>query len=94
MRVRWTRPALSQLDQIQDYVAEDSPAAAHDIALALTSRPEQLLSEHPLAGRPGRVPRTRELVFADMPYIIVYRVTDDVEILAVAHTARKWPETF
>jgi plasmid stabilization system protein ParE len=45
-------------------------------------------------GRRGRASDTRELVFADLPYIVVYRVTNQVEILAVVHTARDWPEAF
>jgi plasmid stabilization system protein ParE len=40
------------------------------------------------------VPQTRELVFVDLPYIVVYWTRADVEILAVVHTARKWPEAF
>jgi len=30
MRVRWTLLALSQLDAIQDYIAEDNPLAAFE----------------------------------------------------------------
>jgi plasmid stabilization system protein ParE len=45
-------------------------------------------------GRAGRALNTRELVFADLPYIVVYRVTANIEILAVVHTARNWPESF
>jgi toxin ParE1/3/4 len=46
-------------------------------------------------GRPGRVPGTRELVVSDTPFILPYRVRDSaVEILAVFHGARQWPEQF
>jgi toxin ParE1/3/4 len=47
-----------------------------------------------MIGRQGRVGGTRELVVQGTPYIVVYRVHDDVEILAVVHGARKWPESF
>lgn len=41
----------------------------------------------------GRIEGTRELVFADIPYIVPYRVTPSaVEVLTEMHTARKWPE--
>lgn len=44
-------------------------------------------------GRPGRIKTTRELVLADVLYIIAYRVTDrHVDILTVMHSAQKWPE--
>jgi toxin ParE1/3/4 len=47
-----------------------------------------------MGGRKGSARGTRELVFADLPYVVAYRVTDEVEILAVIHTARDWPESF
>ncbi|SDG79522.1 hypothetical protein [Pelagibacterium luteolum] len=36
--------------------------------------------------------QARELVFGEIPYIVAYRVTEVVEILAVMHTARKRPD--
>lgn len=93
MLVRWTRLALTDLDEIQDFIAQDSPRAAFEIAREIADRTETL-SGHPLSGRAGRVRGTRELVLARIPYVVVYRVTDQVEILAVVHTARDWPEQF
>ncbi|KKC34533.1 type II toxin-antitoxin system RelE/ParE family toxin [Devosia psychrophila] len=94
MRIRWTRPALHNLEEIQDYVAQDSPLAAYRLAHELVDRAEQGLGSSPKMGRAGRALNTRELVFADLPYIVVYRVTANIEILAVVHTARNWPESF
>ena len=94
MQVVWTRPALRQLDEIQDYIAEDSPAAAYRVAFELTTRAQSLLSANPMAGRLGRVAGTRELVLANLPYILAYRVTQRVEILAAIHTAQDWPSKF
>jgi len=94
MRVAWTRIALSQLDEIQDYIAQESPASAYRLVNDIISRSELLLSSNPNAGRSGRVRGTRELVFAGIPYILVYRVTGRGEIVAVIHSAREWPETF
>ena len=93
MRVRWTRPALNNLDEIQDYVAQDSPAAAYRLAQDIANRTEALALS-PRLGRVGRARGTRELVFAGLPYIVVYRLTEAVEILAVVHTARQWPRAF
>lgn len=45
-------------------------------------------------GRVGRAVGTRDLVFPDLPYIVAYRVTDKVEVLAVVHMAREWPDEF
>ena len=94
MRVVWTRVALSQLDEVQDYIAQDSPAAAYKLAVDLMGRAEQQLSSAPMGGRPGRVRGTRELIFANIPYIVVYRVGAQVEILSVIHSARDWPAEF
>ena len=94
MRLRWTRPALRDLDEIQDYVAQESPAAAYRLVNDLVERTQRGLGSTPKLGRIGRVRDTRELVLAGLPYIVVYRTTSAVEILAVVHTARKWPEGF
>lgn len=95
MRVVWTPAALSDLDEIQEYIAQDSPAAAHRVLVELTSRTRTNLGDYPLMGRLGRAGGTRELVFPDLPYIVAYRITADrVEVLAVVHTARDWPEDF
>jgi toxin ParE1/3/4 len=92
MRVVWTRPALAHLEEIADYLAERNPAAAHRIVNAIHSKVETLLSENPSIGRPGRDPSTRELVVTRTPYIVGYRVTDQVEILAIMHGAQDWPD--
>ncbi len=94
MDVVWTVNALRDLDQIQDDIAQNSPNAAFKLIDALISRTERLLTEHPLAGRIGRAQGTRELVIRDAPYIVVYRVNNRVEIVAVVHGARRWPESF
>ena len=51
------------------------------------------LAVFPLSGRPGRVEGTRELVVARAPYIVAYRIVeDDLEIAAIIHAARRWPD--
>lgn len=94
MKVAWTRPALRHVEEIQDYIAQDSPRAANKVANSLIERTNSLLSDTAMAGRLGRARGTRELVFSDLPYIVVYRVSDRVEILAVIHASREWPEAF
>jgi plasmid stabilization system protein ParE len=43
----------------------------------------------PNRGRPGREDKTRELITAPLPYIVVYRVkSDSVEILHIHHGAQ------
>ncbi len=94
MRVRWLKVALANLDTEAEYIAQDNPAAARRVVQKIL-RAVDLLKENPAMGRAGRVAGTRELVVAETPYIIPYRVRGDaVEILRVFHAARKWPERF
>ena len=46
----------------------------------------------PRVGRVGSVPGTRELVVPDTPYIVIYRLTERVEVLRIRHGAQLWPE--
>ena len=94
MKLRWTAPALRDLEEIGDYIARDNPAAANGVVTNILDQAEGLTT-HPHIGRPGRVPGTRELIIADTPYLVPYRVRGDhVQILAVLHGARRWPQNF
>ena len=94
MRVDWTRPASRHIEEIGDYIARKNPLAADRAVLRILDQVETL-SDHPHIGRVGRVDGTRELVVADSPYIAVYRVLEDaVEVVAVVHAARRWPDKF
>jgi len=93
LRLRWTRLAERDLDDIADYIGLDSPAAAARVILELIEQTETLLTRHAALGRAGRLLGTRELVIQGLPYVIAYRVRDnDVEILRVLHTSRRWPD--
>jgi toxin ParE1/3/4 len=51
------------------------------------------LAEFPASAPLGRIEGTRELLVAKTPFIVAYRVRNgDVEILAVIHHARRWPD--
>jgi addiction module RelE/StbE family toxin len=88
LRTRWTRAALADLEAIGDFVARDNPSAADRIVMHIVDAVE-ILRDHPHLGRTGRIEGTRELVIAETPYIVAYRVAGgDVQILAVIHGAR------
>jgi addiction module RelE/StbE family toxin len=94
MGVRWTRSALSNLDDLAGYVAQDNPGAAAAMVGRILAAIAGLAA-HPARGRPGRVPGTRELVVTGTPYIVPYRVKGaSIEILRVFHGARRWPADF
>jgi len=94
MRIKWTEPAARALESIQDYIAKDNPSAAFDAARKIRHATVQL-RDHPGLGRAGRVRGTYELVIPDLPFIVPYRIKgNEVQILSVYHTSRKWPEVF
>ena len=94
MTLIWLRRAERSLEAIADYIARENRQAAYTTILTLRAAAARL-TDNPALGRPGRVPGTRELVVADTPYILPYRVQGDIiQILHVLHGARQWPEQF
>lgn len=93
MKIRWSIDALQQLDEIQDYIAEDDPLAAYEVVTKILDRVETDLPAHPHMGRVGEhYPDTRELVIADTPFIVVYQAHGElIEILRVRHGSQLWP---
>jgi toxin ParE1/3/4 len=69
MRLRWTTPALPDLETIGDYIARDNPSAAAKIISRIFHQTD-MLAGTPHMGRSGRVPETRELVISDTPFIV------------------------
>ena len=89
--IRWSRRAVRRLDEIGTHIEKDNPTAAARVIARIVSA-VGVLSDQPAMGRVGRIRTTRELVLADIPYIIPYRVIrNEVEILTIMHTSRKWP---
>jgi len=94
VQVKWLGSALRNLKEEADYIAQDDPQAAARIVLRLESAVAQL-AHHPALGRAGRVPGIRELIVAETPYIVPYRIRGQrVEILRVFHARRRWPPAF
>lgn len=88
--VVWTQRARRNLNDIGEFIAEDDPAAAERTVRRIVESVSGL-AFYPLIGRAGRVGGTRELVIANTPYIVVYRVKERVEVLLVRHGAQRWP---
>ncbi|MCW2272685.1 type II toxin-antitoxin system RelE/ParE family toxin [Rhodoblastus acidophilus] len=91
LEVRWTKRAARRLEQIGAHIAKHSPDSAARV-IARSAAAVGALAERPAMGRPGRLEGTRELVLADIPYIIPYRVTQtSIDVLTVMHAAQEWP---
>ena len=94
LKLIWTEQALSDLEEIEAFIAIDNPRAATRVAKQVY-RDALVLRRNPYLGRIGQIAGTRELIIHDLPYLLVYevhsqRVAQHVRILAVFHTARAW----
>ncbi|MGE3646239.1 MAG: type II toxin-antitoxin system RelE/ParE family toxin [Beijerinckiaceae bacterium] len=95
MKVRFTEAAVRDLMNLHAYVSHENPIAAGRLLDRIVDLAEMQLAAFPNSGRQGRSPNTRELVISGTPYIVAYRVlADEVQILAVIHGSRRWPENF
>lgn len=94
MKITWLHGAVADLNALFEYIGMENPPAAFAMVELIERRVGQL-ADHPLLGKAGRVATTRELVIAGTPFIVVYRIqANQVDILAVIHSAMRWPDTF
>lgn len=85
----WTKRALSHLEAELDYYGRINPNLAKELSLIVKDSLASI-SNMPGIGRPGKKIGTRELVLSKYPYVLAYRVRNDVlEILAIIHQNRK-----
>jgi addiction module RelE/StbE family toxin len=93
IKIRWSRSASRDLERIFDCIAKDKPAAAQRVIQTIYDGCTGL-QNFPNRGRSGRVKGRRELVFAPLPYIAVYKIKEKeelVEISRIYHGAQDWP---
>jgi toxin ParE1/3/4 len=82
VKLVWSAFALSDRDEIYDYIESESPRSA-------------AMMDERITGRVGRVKGTRECVIPRSPYIAAYTVTGEIiRILRVLHGAQLWPDEF
>ena len=88
-KIIWADAAVEDLDNIHNYIAQDSPFYADALCLEILQAVDQL-EKFPKVGR--KVPefnedKTREIIVND--YRIIYEIKAfSVEILTVIHGAR------
>jgi toxin ParE1/3/4 len=90
MELVYDDEALADLEDIFNWMARDSPAAAKTVADRLFSSTE-LLIDFPFMGHVGREPNAFEWAVPRLPYIVVYevdRAQERVVVTAVLHGAR------
>jgi len=93
MSLRFTRLALTDIDDILTYLQQHSPHGAASVEHAF-SRTFERLASFPQSGREfDPTDGTRRAVVRGYPFIIVYWIRGEtVEVLRIRHTARD-PDT-
>ena len=72
MRVVWTPEAQQDRADVWDYIAADNPRAAARMDEIFSDAAARLI-QHPMLGKPGKIPGTRELIPHES-YRLVYQI--------------------
>jgi addiction module RelE/StbE family toxin len=89
MRVEWRPEARAELRVILEYILERNTLAASSLSESIEAA-TTALPDHPYLYRLGRIPGTREIV-VHPNYLVVYRITDWIEIVTVLHARQEYP---
>ncbi|MDF2813458.1 MAG: plasmid stabilization system [Microvirga sp.] len=88
MKLRYTRPALADLEELASYLEARSPQGALRVRRRIKFLIDQL-ADHPFLGKRTVDAAIRRLTATPYPYLIFYEVTEgEVLIHAVRHGAR------
>lgn len=90
MKVIIREAAYDDLDRIFIWIAKDRPRSAHSVIDRILESADRL-GRFPHLGHVGRGAGTFEWVVPGLPYIVVYRVNADdnvVDIVTVVHGAQ------
>jgi plasmid stabilization system protein ParE len=88
VKLRFTLPALADLNSILDYIAAHSPQGAKRVQGRIQSI-IGLLSSHPDIGIRTEDPTIRRLSTPPYPYLVFYEIAEtEIVIHAVRHAAR------
>jgi toxin ParE1/3/4 len=88
VKLRYTLPALADLDLILDYIATHSPGSAKRVHARIRAVVDLLLV-HPHIGIRTDDPVIRRLTTPPYPYLVFYEVTEtEIIIHAMRHASR------
>lgn len=85
-----SRRFQTDLDDILERIAASNAPTADKMLFEIERQVTQL-EDFPHMGRLGRLARTRELVIARTPYLVVYSTNGVVILLRLLHGAQRWP---
>lgn len=90
MKVVWTPEAEQDREEVWEYIAAESAAAAARMDKLFSDAAAQLV-DFPELGRSGKIAGTREPIPHEI-YSLVYEIDGGIVwMLALVHTARMWP---
>ncbi|HAT1683766.1 TPA: type II toxin-antitoxin system RelE/ParE family toxin [Klebsiella oxytoca] len=90
MRLEWKPMALTDRENIMDYISQDNPQAATDLDDEFETAAERACG-NPDMYKPGRINGTREVVVRPH-YILVYQTEAGIlTVLRILHAAQQWP---
>jgi toxin ParE1/3/4 len=87
LNIRYSCRAVTHLVSAYEYICKNSPANAK-LVIERIKTSISMLCIYPESGKEG----TRELVVPKAPFVIAYRVLQGyIEIVAILHTSRQYP---
>jgi toxin ParE1/3/4 len=89
-RVIRTQSYQDDLDQIEAYIAKDSPGAALEMWFYIDDQVDKL-TDSKFPRRPGRVSGTKELVAHENYIVILIEDKNTVTAINVVHARLKYP---
>jgi len=91
MEIVWTETGLDTLEEISDYIGEDSPINADRFIKEIYGKADLLAGSPRIGHTPPEIEKSDILQILHGEYKILYRIdidTDTVSILAVIHGKR------
>jgi len=89
VKLRYTAPALADLEAILDYLDQRSPQGAAHVKGRIQAIVDLLL-QHPLIGASTSDPSIRRMTTPPYPYLVFYEATSgEIIIHAIRHASRK-----
>lgn len=92
MEIIWTKKSQRALNVIYEYISAENEILAKEITACILKTVKTTICNYKHIGKAGRVMGTREYVFSQYPYIIIYAVKNNcLYIVNILHTSMKYP---
>ena len=80
------------MESLYKYIARDNPDTAQGVVERVAAM-IGYLPENPALGQRGRAAGSLELLVPSVPFVVVYEPgAENIDILAIIHRSRRWPD--